>query len=405
MSNNQSNTGTPSNYINTVNLKPPSLFTRTQKLKQHKQKEDGFYILDIGTVEEQHCQFIDLMPKVKPFYAMKCFPDKHVIRKLFDLGCGFDCASMEEIKAVLEIANGEHVDIIFANPCKLISHIQFAKDHGVDVMTFDNIDELYKIKMVHPTAKLVLRIRTDDSKSKCKLGIKYGAQLSSTAEILLKAIELKLSVIGVSFHVGSGCFDATAFSDAIKASHQIFSIASSFGLKFSLLDIGGGFPGSRKDGISIENVAKTVNPLLDQLFPNCNIIAEPGRYYVSAACTLFTPIIGRRVVHYENDEEGDDAQSTLKKSNLEIASNATNYENVQKGDVINASQVVRNDQPGFMYYISEGTYGAFNCVYFDHAEITPKVLTQYHSFVDNVLDRLKVPYEAIKSFNMYFLLI
>ena len=383
------------------------LFPPTKPLNVGNIREDGFYIVDMGTVEDQHSKFIDLMPRVKPFYAMKCFPDKHVIQKLMNLGTGFDCASLEEIKTVLEIANGTHVDIIFANPCKLISHLQFAKDHGVDVMTFDNIDELYKIKMIHPLAKLVLRIRTDDSKAKCKLGIKYGAQLSSVSEILLKAIDLDLQVIGVSFHVGSGCFDATAFSDALRASRQVFNIAASLGLKFSFLDIGGGFPGSKADGLSIENVAKSVNPLLEQLFPECDIIAEPGRYYVSAACTLFTPVIGRRVVHYDGDDE-----SVSSKNNVivplpkdQIPEEITNYENVQKGDVINASQVVRNEQPGFMYYISEGTYGAFNCVYFDHAEIVPHVLTRYHQLVDNVLDRLGVPESAYKQFSMYFELI
>eukprot|EP00835_Amoeboradix_gromovi_P001753 NODE_87_length_21935_cov_0.397142.p4 type:complete len:421 gc:universal NODE_87_length_21935_cov_0.397142:7407-8669(+) len=378
------------------------LFSPTKALNIKNSREDGFYIMDMGVIEDQHVQFIDLMPRVKPFYAMKCFPDRYVIHKLMQLGCGFDCASLEEIKTVLEIADGKHVDIIFANPCKLISHLQFAKDHGVNVMTFDNIDELYKIKMVHPTAQLVLRIRTDDSKSKCKLGIKYGAQLSSSAEILLKAMELQLRVIGVSFHVGSGCFDASAFSDAIKASHQVFQIAASFGLNFTLLDIGGGFPGSRTDSLSIEHVARTVNPLLDQLFPNCAIIAEPGRYYVSAACTLFTTVIGRRVVHYEGEDLGDDAMTlpSIPLPKDQIENEITNYENVQKGDVINASQVVRNEQPGFMYYISEGTYGAFNCVYFDHAEIVPKVLTRYHQLVDNVLNRLNVPRSAIESFQM-----
>ncbi len=379
-----------------------AIFSPTKPLSKESTQEAGFFIVDLGFADEQQSKFVELMPRVKPFYAIKCFPDREIIQRLMQLGCGFDCASLEEIKTVLEIANGQHVDIIFANPCKLISHIQFAKDHGVDVMTFDNIDELYKIKMVHPDAKLVLRIRTDDSKSLCKLGIKYGAQLSSTAEILLKAIELNLTVFGVSFHVGSGCFDASAFSDAIKASHQVFQIATSLGLNFTFLDIGGGFPGCKSDSITIENVAKTVNPLLDQLFPHCDIIAEPGRYYVSGCCTLFTPIIGRRVVHYDNDN-GADALD-LRKFIVPVKDqhqDVTNYENVQKGDVVNASQVVRNDQPGFMYYISEGTYGAFNCIYFDHATVKPRVLTRYHQVVDAIVNTL--PNSIVERFQMYFI--
>ena len=39
-------------------------------------------------------------------------------------------------------------------------------------MTFDNADELVKIKRVAPKAELLLRILTDDSKAICQLGKK-----------------------------------------------------------------------------------------------------------------------------------------------------------------------------------------------------------------------------------------
>lgn len=43
--------------------------------------------------------------------------------------------------------------IIYANPCKQSSHIQFAEKHDVKLMTFDNETELHKVKAVHPDAK------------------------------------------------------------------------------------------------------------------------------------------------------------------------------------------------------------------------------------------------------------
>lgn len=65
------------------------------------------------------------------------------------------------------------------------------------MMTFDNKDELYKIRRIVPDAQLVLRILTDDSKSLCKLGTKFGASLECTGELLATARELGLNVIGV----------------------------------------------------------------------------------------------------------------------------------------------------------------------------------------------------------------
>ena len=45
--------------------------------------------------------------------------------------------------------------IIYANPCKLISHLKFAADKGVEMMTFDSESELHKIKEHFPRARQV----------------------------------------------------------------------------------------------------------------------------------------------------------------------------------------------------------------------------------------------------------
>ena len=43
--------------------------------------------------------------------------------------------------------------IIYANPCKQASYIRYAEEVGVETMTFDNEQELLKIKQMHSTAK------------------------------------------------------------------------------------------------------------------------------------------------------------------------------------------------------------------------------------------------------------
>lgn len=50
-------------------------------------------------------------------------------------------------------------------------------------------------------------------------------------------------MIGISFHVGSGCTDAPVYGYAIKATRKLFDFAKTIGYQFQLLDIGGGFPG------------------------------------------------------------------------------------------------------------------------------------------------------------------
>jgi ornithine decarboxylase len=43
--------------------------------------------------------------------------------------------------------------IIYANPCKQSSYIRYAQENGVETMTFDNEQELMKIKQMHSNAK------------------------------------------------------------------------------------------------------------------------------------------------------------------------------------------------------------------------------------------------------------
>lgn len=163
---------------------------------------------------------------------------------------------------------------------------------GVDMMTFDNADELFKISRAHPGAKLIIRILTDDSKSLCAFGIKFGAPLVTVPGLLAKAKELNLDVVGVSFHVGSGCYDPSAYTDAIRRSRAVFDMGKEAGYKFELLDVGGGF-----EEASFERTASVLTEAIDLYFPDrrdIKVIAEPGRFYVSKAFSLAANIIARR---------------------------------------------------------------------------------------------------------------
>ncbi len=75
--------------------------------------------------------------------------------------------------------------------------------------------------------RLVLRIAVDDSKSLRRLSSKFGAKLVNVGKLLERAGELGLEVIGVSFHVGSGCTESLTFKQAIADARHVFDIAVS----------------------------------------------------------------------------------------------------------------------------------------------------------------------------------
>lgn len=197
-------------------------------------------------------------------------------------------------------------------------------------MTFDNAEELYKVKKFFPHARLLLRILTDDSKSLCRLSLKFGAPLEGTRHLLELAKELGLNVIGVSFHVGSGSYDPTAFATAVRDARQVFDEAAGIGFDLRLLDVGGGYGND-----NFEAIASVLGPAIDEYFPSSvRVIAEPGRYYVSSAFTIATHVIARRTVPADNFSR----------------------------------------DPSYMLYLNDGVYGNFSGIMFDHQKPIPRVL-------------------------------
>ena len=108
---------------------------------------------------------------------------------------------------------------------------------------------------------------------------------------------MNLNVIGACFHVGSGLFDASAFSDAVGITRGVFSDARRVGYEFRLLDVGGGFPGCDRGPICFQDVADVLRSAIDQHFPvseGVRIIGEPGRYFVESCGTLAVNIITKK---------------------------------------------------------------------------------------------------------------
>lgn len=314
--------------------------------------ENAFYVCDLAVVYRLYLRWQKTMGgRVKPFFAVKCNPDPHILNLFAKLGLGFDCASHAEIAQVLALGVSPS-NIIYANPCKAGSFIRHAHASGVDMMTFDNMDELHKVAKHHPSAKMVIRILIDDRGSLCRFGEKFGAPLENIHLLLGTARQLGVNVIGVAFHVGSGCTNPDLYKDAVKHAKWVFELATQHGYQFSLLDVGGGFGDD-----NLEFLAQGLLAGLDEYFPvgcGVTVIAEPGRYFVTEAFELATNVIARRQV-----------SSTKLNPDAPIIAPTDSEE-----------------EPVTLYYINDGVYGAFNCIMFDHQVVHPKILTldgKFHS--------------------------
>jgi diaminopimelate decarboxylase len=297
---------------------------------EDNQSEKAFYLIDLGEITKSYTNWVNLLPDVKPYYAIKCNPNPVLIEVLASLGANFDCASEAEIRLIIEATN-DPSRIIFANPCKMSSQIRYARANDVDLMTFDCEEELYKIKLYHPYTKLILRLAVDDSKSICKFNSKFGCKLDQVDELLRIAKTLKLYVIGFSFHVGSGCSSCDSFYDAIEQCRNATNIAKELDINISMIDIGGGFPGI-DNNIKFEDIAQKINCGISNFFgeelknKSIQFISEPGRFFSQRTHTLVLNVIGKKKIINDKNEE-----------------------------II-------------VYYLNDGVYNSFNCIFFDHCK-------------------------------------
>ncbi|XP_055377903.1 ornithine decarboxylase 1-like [Condylostylus longicornis] len=258
---------------------------------EYKNSDESLMICDLTELLKKYDQWIQYMPRVTPFYAVKCNDNIMVLKFLSSLGVSFDCASKAEIEKILSI-DVEPERIIYAHPTKLIGHLEYAKANNVKMMTFDTDLELFKIKENYPDAELVLRICCEAKLALSPLGGKFGCEPITVAPKLLElAKKLNLNIVGISFHVGSNCLDHDAYDEAISKARDVFNIGKELGFKnLNLLDIGGGFPGS--DDSAFQKMCGIINKSLDEYFPGDDVrfIAEPGRYFVTSAFKLICKI-------------------------------------------------------------------------------------------------------------------
>ena len=308
--------------------------------------EDPFYVVDLEAPRDKLREWRALLPDVSPFYAVKCNPDPRLLSDFADAGIGFDCASIAEISSVLSLGVSPE-RVVYANPCKQPSHMRAAVSCGVGLSVFDSESELLKSAAHAPGSELLLRIGVDDSRATCTMSQKYGAPLDAAPFLLRRARELGLTVRGVSFHVGSGCYAPDAFADAVARAAHVFDASRALGgAEMDTLDIGGGFPGVDTEELAFADIAAAVRTALREHFGvgavdrGVRVIAEPGRFLAAASHTLAVNVIGKKV------RAAAAAESAL------AAAAGEHYD----------------------YYINDGLYGSFNCVMYDHASPTCAVL-------------------------------
>ena len=293
------------------------MISKAQLQKLAKEHGTPLFIVDHDELRKNYRTFKRYLPRVQAYFAVKANSLPEIVRTLFKEGASFDVASMPEFETVYENIKGmpakQRQDwiwdkIIYANPIKPESTLE-QLDQYKPLVTFDNVEEIHKIKKHAPNAGLALRLKVPNTGAMVELSSKFGASPGEAVDMILEADRVGLTVEGVSFHVGSQTTNFENYVQALALTANIFKEAQDRGYKkMNLVDIGGGFPAPYDATVKpFRDLAKVINTEIDRLFPkDIQILAEPGRFMVATAGYAVSRVVGKAIrdgkpCYYIND--------------------------------------------------------------------------------------------------------
>jgi diaminopimelate decarboxylase/aspartate kinase len=269
------------------------------------------YVYDRDTIK-RYAGFIKSLDAVDySLYAMKANANTEVLRTFRELGLGFECVSIGEVKKVIELfPDIDRKEILFTP--NFAPKKEYEEGIELDVnVTLDNIYPLQEWPELFEEQELFLRIDPGHGHGHHKhvktggVHSKFGIPRFEINEVDELVEVHNITVKGLHAHIGSGIKDPQSWKDTAVILHEV---AEQLG-GVDILDLGGGF-GIQENETQAHLDLGAVNKFLNQfkeVHPEYDIWVEPGRFLVATAGVLLTEITqlkGKGKVRYLGVDTG-----------------------------------------------------------------------------------------------------
>jgi ornithine decarboxylase len=250
-------------------------------------------VLDLDRVEANFRAIQRALPLAHVYYAVKANPARPVLERLVRLTSRFDAASFEEVAACLA-AGARPEAISYGNTIKKASAIRRAHAAGVTLYAFDSAEELEKLAVNAPGARVYCRILVTNEGADWPLSRKFGTSVDAAKDLMLRAADLGLDPYGLSFHVGSQQTTTRAYEVAIGKVAMLFIDLTEAGVNLRMMNLGGGFPiGYRDEVPEIDSFGDAIMRAMTGHFGNAlpEMLIEPGRSVVGDAGLVAAEVV------------------------------------------------------------------------------------------------------------------
>jgi diaminopimelate decarboxylase len=239
-------------------------------------------------------------PDATIVYGTKAFPNVPIMKILWEEGIGADVSTLGEMMYAKAAGIPPSHWVVHGNN-KSDEELKFAADNDAWLVVMDEPGEVERCVEVG-VKRVLLRITpgievdTHEKIMTGHLGSKFGVSFEDAPEIIERAREAGLEVLGLHVHLGSQLVDDKAARAAVD---QMAAFCASLDWAPAIVDLGGGlgirYTLDEPKPAAPEDYARNLLEPASRLFPAARVIFEPGRSLVGrAGITLYSVGVVKR---------------------------------------------------------------------------------------------------------------
>jgi diaminopimelate decarboxylase len=261
------------------------------------------YVYDFNEIEKNFIALKEAFAARKSLvcFAIKASSNLSILKFLSDLGSGFDCVSIGELRRALYIG-AKSYKIIFSGVGKQDSELEFALQSDILLINLESEAEMLRLERIaqklNKPARISIRVNPNvDAKTHPYISTglsenKFGVSIETARKMYIYAKKSKfLNPVGIHFHIGSQLTDISPICDAAKIVSDLLRELRALEIDIKFFDVGGGIGIRYEDEkqIVLYDYAQGILKSLSGL--DVTIVCEPGRFITGASGVLLTRVL------------------------------------------------------------------------------------------------------------------
>ena len=261
------------------------------------------YVYDFDAIEKNYLALKNSFNARKSLvcFAVKANSNLSVLKHLANLGSGFDCVSIGEVKRALA-AGANSYKIVFSGVGKQDFELKEALENDILMINLESYAEMLRLESVAKElgkeARISIRVNPNvDAKTHPYISTglnenKFGVSIDEAKKMYIYAKNSEfLNPVGIHFHIGSQLTDIAPIIEASGIVSKLLRELIALKIEIKFFDLGGGIgiKYQSEEEINLYDYAQGILANLSGL--DVTIVCEPGRFLVGNAGVFLTKVL------------------------------------------------------------------------------------------------------------------